>query len=212
MRQQLESKLLFAAPAELLLAEPASNETRRLLEHIGEQLGVSPRLEGASAGKYCSADAALAAVEAFYSSGRSSGSSGSASGSAAHATAALEAVRALPPLVQRALAHLLDHLRPFGLQAVLRLGSSFQEWAAAQEMRLSANTLRWVPAVPPALGLACCPPALWACLLLGGLLEGVPVGAPSLGVHAIPLPPISHACAASWRYSRTAPTADPRAA
>ncbi|KAI7838548.1 hypothetical protein COHA_007691 [Chlorella ohadii] len=152
MRQELESKLLFAAPAELLLAEPASTETRRLLAHIGEQLGgAATRLESAEGGRYRREGTALEAVEAFYGGG--SGGSGSASQAAGGASAtagsaapagALEAVRRLPPLVLRGLAHLLDHLKPFGLEAVLRLGASFQEWTAAAEMRLSANTLRWV--------------------------------------------------------------------
>ena len=159
MRQELESKLLFAAPAELLLAEPASSETRRLLVHIGEQLGgAAPRLESTEGGKYRREGTALEAVEAFYSGGSggseksAAGSSGSspaggstaAAAGAATPAAALKAVRRLPPLVLRGLAHLLDHLRPFGLEAVLRLGASFQEWATAAEMRLSANTLRWV--------------------------------------------------------------------
>ena len=150
MRQELESKLLFASPAELLLAEPASTETRRLLAHIGEQLGgAAPRLESADGGKYQREGAARAAVEAFYGGGGSGGSeAGGSSGSTEEGggrapAAALEAVQRLPPLVLRGLAHLCDHLRPFGLEAVLRLGSSFQEWAAAAEMRLSANTLRW---------------------------------------------------------------------
>ncbi|KAL4431011.1 hypothetical protein ABPG75_006267 [Micractinium tetrahymenae] len=170
LRGELESRLLFASPAELLLAQPASSETRRLCEHIGEQLGgAAPRLESAPAAKYSKGGRdALSAVLAFYgansagSAGDAEGASGEAAGpshapagAAAAAAAAgdsggaqpasaaaLEAVQALPPLVLRALAHLLDYLRPFGLQAVLRLGASFQPWATAQEMRLSANTLR----------------------------------------------------------------------
>lgn len=163
LRGELESRLLFASPAELLLAQPASSETRRLCEHIGEQLGgAAPRLESAPAAKYgrggrdalsavlafyetapaapAGSDAAAGAAEASPSAGPAAGSAQGPSASAA----ALEAVQALPPLVLRALAHLLDYLRPFGLQAVLRLGASFQPWATAQEMRLSANTLRWV--------------------------------------------------------------------
>ena len=58
---------------------------------------------------------------------------------------------ALPPLVLRAMAHLLHYLQPFGLAAVLRLGSQFQPWETAQEMRLSANTLRCVAACPASL-------------------------------------------------------------
>jgi hypothetical protein len=133
LRQELESRLLFAAPAEILIAQPASSETRRLAAAIGEQLGAPPRLETAAAAKYKLPGTAADAVRAFYG-----GAGGSGEGSAA-----AEAVAGLPPLVLRALAHLLDHLRPFGLEGVLRLGAAFQPWDQAQEMRLSANTLRW---------------------------------------------------------------------
>lgn len=168
LRGELESRLLFASPVELLLAEPASGKTRRLCGHIGEQLGgAAPRLESAPAAKYGGRGRgdALSAVLAFYGAagGGAAGAAAQAAGPsnggapAAAATgnaapsasaAALEAVQVLPPLVLRALAHLLDHLAPFGLQGVLRLGASFQPWATAQEMRLSANTLR--RGAPPA--------------------------------------------------------------
>ncbi|PSC73725.1 DNA mismatch repair MSH3 [Micractinium conductrix] len=172
IRQELESRLLFATPAELLLGEPLSPETRRLCEHIGEQLGAAPRLETVQAGQYGrSGAAALTSLLEFYgaplsgggegggaggdeapadgASGSRAGGSAAAAGAsgqqqlaAAASPAALAALRALPPLVLRALALLVDHLRPFGLEGVLRLGASFQRWEAVQEMRLSANTLR----------------------------------------------------------------------
>lgn len=174
IRQELESRLLFATPAELLLGEPLSPETRRLCEHIGEQLGAAPRLETVQAGQYGrSGAAALTSLLEFYgaplsgggegggaggdeapadgASGSRAGGSAAAAGAsgqqqlaAAASPAALAALRALPPLVLRALALLVDHLRPFGLEGVLRLGASFQRWEAVQEMRLSANTLRCV--------------------------------------------------------------------
>lgn len=152
MRQELEGRLLFAAPAEVLLGGHTTPETRRLAEHIGGQLGAAPRLEDAPSHKHATGDAALAALEAFFSSGAAPASAAAAAASAAAVggeeeeappSAALVAVRALPDLVLRALAHLMDHLRPFGVADVMRLGgASFQEWSAAQEMRLGANTLR----------------------------------------------------------------------
>ena len=151
MRSELESRVLFAAPAEVLLGEPASGETRRLMSHIGEQL---------AGGKYSQEGSALAAVTAFYRGGGSSeGAASPGAGpsvaqpapSPAVITAALDGVSALPSLVLRAMAHLLQYLRPFGLAAVLRLGSQFQPWETAQEMRLSANTLRCVAACPASL-------------------------------------------------------------
>ena len=170
MRSELESRLLFAAPAEVLLVAPASGETQRLVSHIGEQLGAAPRLETVAGGKYSQEGSALAAVTAFYRSGASGeavgASSASPSGaqpapSPAPAAVALDAVSALPPLVLCAMAHLLHYLQPFGLAAVLRLGSQFQPWESAQEMRLSANTLRCVAACPASL-----PVCMPACLLV----------------------------------------------
>ena len=235
MRQELESKLLFASPAELLLAEPASTETQRLLAHIGEQLGgVAPRLESAEGGRFRREGAALEAVEAFYSGG--SGSSGggaspaaaAAAGSASAAAAstpaapvaALDAVRRLPPLMLRALAHLLEHLRPFGLEAVLRLGATFQQWDTAAEMRLSANTLRWVGCGGAGGG------GRGRAVQVGRWMSGrasQDFGTWSRGHPAAEHGPLKLAChplhstlpsppAASWRSSRTAATAARRAA
>ena len=61
----------------------------------------------------------------------------------AAAPAALKAVLELPGLVVQALAHALDYLRPFGLQAVLRLGAAFRPFSAQHEMTLSPNALRY---------------------------------------------------------------------
>ena len=62
-------------------------------------------------------------------------------GGAADAGAA-DAVAQLPGLVLQALAHALDYLRPFGLEAVLRLQATFREFSAKSQMRLLPNALR----------------------------------------------------------------------
>ncbi len=41
----------------------------------------------------------------------------------------------------QALAHALDYLKPFGLDALLRCGASFRPFAAAGELQLSPNAL-----------------------------------------------------------------------
>lgn len=41
----------------------------------------------------------------------------------------------------QALAHALDYLKPFGLDAVLRCGAAFRPFAAAGELQLSPNAL-----------------------------------------------------------------------
>ena len=57
-----------------------------------------------------------------------------------------QAALALPGLVQQALAHVLEYLKAFGQQTVLRLGSRFQRMQSHMEMALSPNTLQSVPA------------------------------------------------------------------
>ena len=57
-----------------------------------------------------------------------------------------QAASALPGLVQQALAHVLEYLKAFGQQTVLRLGSRFQRMQSHMEMALSPNTLQSAPA------------------------------------------------------------------
>lgn len=55
---------------------------------------------------------------------------------------ALEIVLALPPLVIQALAFAIDYLKPFGMEAVLQMSTSFRPFNSQQEMSLSTNTLQ----------------------------------------------------------------------
>ena len=54
---------------------------------------------------------------------------------------------ALPPLVLQALAHALDYLKAFNLEAVLRVGAAFHPLQSVHEMSLSPNTL-WHALLP----------------------------------------------------------------
>lgn len=141
MRAELESRLMFTHPSEMLLVTPLSSPTRRLLEAYGSGSNGSgsgscitngPVRTETVRGDAYSSGGALSAVVDFYKN-NSSSTSASASG--------LDAVMELPPLVLRALAHALDHLRPFGLEAILRLGASFREFSKVQELSLSPNAL-----------------------------------------------------------------------
>lgn len=139
MRSELEGKLLYSAPAEVLIAQPASAPTERLLAAFASPSN-GMRRETAAAAKY-SSGGALAAVAEFYG-GAAAGGGADGGSSSSGGGAALDAALQLPPLVLRALAHALDHLRPFGLQAVLRQGASFRPFSAVAELSLSPNTLR----------------------------------------------------------------------
>jgi len=138
MRSELESKLMFTHPSEMLLVTPLSSPTRRLLEAYGSS-GTSSthgpvRTESVSRLAY-SSGGALSSVVEFYEQ------RGTLSTSASSPFSGLDAVMKLPPLVVRALAHALDHVRPFGLESILCLGASFHEFSHVQELSLSPNAL-----------------------------------------------------------------------
>ncbi len=48
---------------------------------------------------------------------------------------------ALPHLVVEALAFAIDYLKPYGMEAVLRVAASFRPFNTQHEMSLSPNTL-----------------------------------------------------------------------
>ncbi|KAK9810008.1 hypothetical protein WJX72_003290 [[Myrmecia] bisecta] len=129
MRSELEARLMYAAPRELLLAGPLSSASEKMLaSYTGQTKGL--RAETVSRDKY-SGGGGLAAITAFYGATGSKEEAG-----------ALDAVLQLPTLVVQALAHALDYLTPFGLEAILRLGAAFRPFNAVHEMSLSPNALR----------------------------------------------------------------------
>jgi len=69
--------------------------------------------------------------------------------------AVIAGVRELPPLVQQALAHALEYLKQFKLEAVLAQSCAFRPFSQANEISLSPNALRYVDCeiTPPPLPL-----------------------------------------------------------
>lgn len=131
MRPELESRLMFAQPSDLLAVEPLSVPTRRLLEsYASASAGV--RTEHADGAAYRSGGALAALTDAV---GRPHSTFDNAQ------STALDAVMKLPPLVVRALAHALDYLKPFGLGGILSQSSCFRDFSEVQELTLSPNTL-----------------------------------------------------------------------
>ena len=120
MRAELESKLMFASPSDLLIIEPISISTRRLLENYARRRS-GARIEKMDGALYRGTGIAKSSVNSFY---RDSAE-----------------VANLPPLVLEALAHSLDYLKPFGLDSILRQGASFMNFNDVGELALSPNTL-----------------------------------------------------------------------
>ena len=192
MRPELESRLMFTSPSEMLLVGPLSSPTRRLLEAYGgssttmaglrnpdrtisnlDATKAAPPVPAGPGSKEAESGipfvssamggirtetvdgvkykfgGALSAVTDFYKhSERSTANLNFSSGSSLEdqiqgnkGESGLDVVLKLPPLVLRALAHALDYLKPFGLEAVLRQGASFREYSEIQELALSPNAL-----------------------------------------------------------------------
>ncbi|KAK9827992.1 hypothetical protein WJX81_005994 [Elliptochloris bilobata] len=130
MRSEMEGRLMFAAPSELLIATPLSPYSERLLGAYCSS-SAAVRAERVAGEKY-DLGGAIAKLTSYYSS---SGPGGRP------AEVALAAVMDMPPLVVQALAHALDYLKPFGLDAVLRCGAAFRPFSARGELVLSPNAL-----------------------------------------------------------------------
>lgn len=129
MRAELQSCLMFVAPAELLLVLPLSTETRRLAESFATTSsgGRSVRMEMVTATNNFIDDAQAIRIIDQYS------------------CLGVNPQETLHPLVSRCLAYSLEHLKPFGLNGVLRdrphLSLALTNFAEVQELSLSPNAL-----------------------------------------------------------------------
>ncbi|CAM8993437.1 unnamed protein product [Rhodiola kirilowii] len=118
MRSRLEAVLLSLAPAELILGDPLSKETQKLLKSYAGTTSKS-RIEYAS--RECFQDGgALAEVMSLYEKG----------------------IMSMAGLAVQALALTIRYLKQFGLERILCMGSSFRTLSNNVEMTLSANTLQ----------------------------------------------------------------------
>ncbi|CAL8467013.1 g6549 [Coccomyxa elongata] len=126
MRTELEARLVFAAPSELLITTPLSSASQRLLgAYTSQSHGL--RSQTVLRERY-SSGGAVAALSTFYTH-------------AGCQEGALDTVLALPHLVIEALAFAIDFLKPYGMEAVLRMSASFRPFNTQHEMSLSPNTL-----------------------------------------------------------------------
>ncbi|KAI3966606.1 hypothetical protein MKX01_011404 [Papaver californicum] len=145
MRNALEAVILSLCPAEILIGEPLSKQTEKLiLTFAGPTSNV--RVERAS--RDCFKDGgALAEVMSSYENIDESGSADPEE----HTTKSMKqegqcvgikGVIAMPELAVQALALTIHHLKKFGLQRILLLGASFRPFSSNIEMTLSANALQ----------------------------------------------------------------------
>ncbi|KAH8486296.1 hypothetical protein H0E87_025345 [Populus deltoides] len=145
MRSGLEAFVLSLAPAELLLGDPLSKQTEKLLlAYSGPSSNV--RVERVS--RDCFSDGgALADVMSLYENmiednlgdNEKQMTDAKEQGSC---HLAIEGVIKMPDLAVEALALTVRHLKQFGFDRMLCLGASFRPFSSNMEMNLSANTLQ----------------------------------------------------------------------
>ncbi|KAK9291688.1 hypothetical protein L1049_019637 [Liquidambar formosana] len=145
MRAGLEAVILSLSPAELLIGEPLSKQTEKLLlAYAGPSSNV--RVERAT--RDCFKDGgALAEVMSLYETVSEDNSSDhhkqniEVSERGNHRLA-IEGIMSMPDLVVQALALTIRHLKQFGFERILCLGASFRPFSSNMEMTLSANALQ----------------------------------------------------------------------
>ncbi|GMY07192.1 DNA mismatch repair protein MSH3 isoform X1, partial [Fagus crenata] len=145
MRSGLEAVVLSLLPAELLLGEPLSKQTEKLLlAYAGPASNV--RVEHASL--ECFKDGgALAEVMSLYENMSEYNLADNPKQSTEVAEQgnhrfAIEGILSMPDLAVQALALTIRHLKQFGFERILCLGASFKPFSSNMEMTLSANTLQ----------------------------------------------------------------------
>ncbi|XP_057527766.1 DNA mismatch repair protein MSH3 [Amaranthus tricolor] len=142
MRNGLEAMLLSLSPAELLLGDPLSKRTQKLLlNYAGPASNV--RVERASCDCFKDGGALAELMSLFENKSADEGlqdNEGETTGEGYEP--AIKGIMDMPALAVQALAITVRHLKQFGLERVFSLGASFRPYSSNIEMNLSANTLQ----------------------------------------------------------------------
>ncbi|KAJ4843190.1 hypothetical protein Tsubulata_008107, partial [Turnera subulata] len=134
MRSGLEAALLSLAPAELLLGDPLSRPTEKLLlAYAGPSSNV--RVERSTGNCFMDGGALAEVISLYENMGEDNVPDN-------NNQAAIEGVMKMPDSAVQALALTIRHLKLFGLERILCLGASFRPLSSNKEMKLSANTLQ----------------------------------------------------------------------
>ncbi|XP_031261305.1 DNA mismatch repair protein MSH3 [Pistacia vera] len=145
LRSGLEAVVLSLSPAELLLGQPLSKQTEKLLlTYAGPASNV--RVERAARDCF-SGGGALAEVMSLY---ENMGEENLANndkesidvGEKGNHSSTIEGIMNMPDLAVQALALTIHHLKQFGFERILCLGASFRSLSSNTEMTLSANALQ----------------------------------------------------------------------
>ncbi|ONK79683.1 uncharacterized protein A4U43_C01F8980 [Asparagus officinalis] len=146
MRSGLEAVVLSLGPVEILLGEPLSMVTEKLLLAYA---GPSSHVRVQHTSRDCFNDGgALAEVMSLYEKidedtlNMDHNTPQMAVGRKENHHLGVEGIMAMPELACQALALAIRYLKDFGLERIICLGASFRPFSSKAEMTLSANTLR----------------------------------------------------------------------
>lgn len=146
MRAGLEALILSLSPAELLLGEPLSQQSQKLLlAYAGPSSNV--RVEHASRDCF-NYGGALAEVMSLYENMRDNQLMDNCQEGETEVKKQgnnqleIEGIMTMPDIAVQALALTIRHLRQFGFERILCLGASFRPYSGNMEMTLSANAMQ----------------------------------------------------------------------
>ncbi|GAY41192.1 hypothetical protein CUMW_057550 [Citrus unshiu] len=145
LRSGLEAVLLSLSPAELLLGQPLSKQTEKmLLAYAGPASNV--RVEHASRDCFIGGGALAEVMSLYENMGEDTLSNNEDQNmdvpEQGNHRSAIEGIMNMPDLAVQALALTIRHLKQFGLERIMCLGASFRSLSGSMEMTLSANTLQ----------------------------------------------------------------------
>ncbi|XP_020222089.1 DNA mismatch repair protein MSH3 isoform X2 [Cajanus cajan] len=144
LRGALEAALLSLSPAELLLGDPLSKQTDKLLLNFAGPAS-NVRVERVSRDCF-TGGGALAEVMTLYENMHVEGSSDSIQSNDLAENRSqqlvIKEVMNMPDLAVQALALTIRHLKEFGFERILCSGASLRPFSSKTEMTLSANALQ----------------------------------------------------------------------
>ncbi|XP_054786592.1 DNA mismatch repair protein MSH3 isoform X2 [Prosopis cineraria] len=144
LRSALEAAIMNLSPVELLLGDPLSKQTEKLLlAYAGP--GSNVRVERAS--RDCFANGgALAEVASLYENmdvdSPSEPMQGNELNEHGNCQLSIKEIMNMPDLAVQGLALTIRHLKQFGFERIMCLGASLRPLSSNMEMTLSANTLQ----------------------------------------------------------------------
>lgn len=148
MRSEIESRLLYARPSDLLVVTPISINTRRLLDsYCKSSSGVKiTEVDGsmyADGGYSANLTKHFCPVSKIETQGdhRASEKTCRKLSMEKRSKSILEKILDMPHTVGQALAHSLDYLEPFGLNNLIQQPEQIVDFSEVQEMSLSPNCI-----------------------------------------------------------------------